>query len=153
MKSIFVAAAAAALLAGCANSGSSYNATPQAKAAYAAPTAQKAASIRTTARGAFVGDGSHVSSGTAEVFRQNKQWFIRLGPDFNLDGGPDPKVGLGNKARGGYQPGTILGKLTSFQGEQVYALAPGLDIGDYDQVYIWCERFSVPLAHANLTLL
>ena len=152
MKSLLISTAAVFALAGCAsNSGPTYSAA--AKPVAAQPAALKPATARTTARGSFIGDGSHVSSGTAEVYRDNGQWFVRLGPDFQLDGGPDPKIALGNRAGGGYQPGTILGKLTSLNGEQVYALKPGLDIADYDQVYIWCEQFNVPLSHANLALL
>ena len=158
MKSIVLALAASALLAGCASQGTTYSAsqaapqTQQAKAGYGVDSI-KPASARTTARGSFVGDAGHVTTGSADVFKHNGGWFVRLGPDFSLDGGPDPKVALGNKALGGYQRGTILGKLTSLNGEQVYALKPGLDIGNYDQVYIWCEQFSVPLGHADLTLL
>ena len=153
MKTL-IATAAMIALAGCAsNSGTTYSNTAAAKPAPLASASLKPATARTTARGSFVGDKGHVTTGTGEVFRDNGQWFVRLGPDFSLDGGPDPKVALGNKASGGYQPGTILGKLSSLNGEQVYALKPGLDIGDYDQIYIWCEQFSVPLGHANLALL
>lgn len=152
MKSLIISAAAVLALAGCAgNSGTTYSAAQPVAAVQ--PVSAKPATARTTARGSFVGDKGHVTTGTGEVFRDNGQWFVRLGPDFSLDGGPDPKVALGNKASGGYQPGTILGKLSSLNGEQVYALKPGLDIADYDQIYIWCEQFSVPLGHANLALL
>jgi len=159
MKSIVLALAATALLAGCASqSGSTYSAPaaqgqPQAALPGYGIDSLKPASARTTARGSFVGDSGHVTTGTTDVFKHNGGWFIRLGPDFSLDGGPDPKVALGNKALGGYQSGTILGKLTNLNGEQVYALTPGLNIGNYDQVYIWCEQFSVSLGHADLVLL
>ncbi len=148
MKFSALIAVAALALSGCAATSNQYN-TPSADVAKPAAKV-KAAKYRTTARGTFVGDSDHVTSGTAEVFRDATGWKIRLGPDFSLDGGPDPKVALGN---GAYVPGTILGKLTSLNGEQIYALKPGLDIGDYNQIYIWCEQFNVPLGHANLTLL
>ena len=145
MKNVIIAAAAALALAGCAsNSGGSFNAAPAAST--------KASKVLTTARGSFVGTQKFQVTGTTEVFRQNGEWFIRLGPGFSESGAPDPKVALGNKASGGYVPGTILG-LIQANGESVYALKPGLDIGDYDQVWIWCERFNVPIGHANLTLL
>ena len=125
--------------------------TPRTSAptAYSAPAASQ---VLTTARGQFVGSQKFQVSGTTEVFRQNGQYFIRLGPDFFESGAPDPKVALGIRGAGGYQPGTILG-LVQQNGESVYALKPGLDIGNYDQVWIWCERFSVPVGHADLTLL
>ena len=148
MKNVIIAATAALALAGCANNsssgGSNYASAPAASS--------KASKTLTTARGSFVGDGKFTVTGTTEVFRENGQWFIRLGPGFSESGAPDPKVALGNKGRGGYVPGTILG-LIQANGESVYALKPGLDIGDYDQVWIWCERFNVPIGHANLTLL
>ncbi len=147
MKNVFIAAAAALALAGCSDtgsSGSSYNTAPAASS--------KASKVLTTARGSFVGTPKFQVTGTTEVFRQNGQWFIRLGPGFSESGAPDPKVALGNKAAGGYQPGTILG-LIQANGESVYALKPGLDIGNYDQVWIWCEKFNVPIGHADLTLL
>lgn len=158
MKSVFFALAATALLAGCASGNSAYNTTASAPQAQVAKPGYgvdslKPASARTTARGTFVGENDHITTGGADVFKHNGTWFVRLGPDFSLDGAPDPKVALGNKARGGYQPGTILGKLANLNGEQVYALTPGLNIGDYDQVYIWCEKFSVSLGHADLTLI
>ncbi len=151
MKFPALIAAAVLALSGCASTSSQYNA-PAAVAAKPAAKGNvaKAAKYRTTARGTFVGDSDHVTTGTAEVFRDATGWKIRLGPDFSLDGAPDPKVALGN---GNYVPGTILGKLASLNGEQIYALTPGLDIGDYNQIYIWCEKFNVPLGHANLTLL
>ena len=151
MKLSLTIAAAALALAGCANSGSSYS--PSGVTQTAPIAAAKPATARTTAQGTFVGDNGHVTTGTTDVFTDNGQYYIRLGPDFSLDGGPDPKVALGNRARGGYQQGTILGKLVNLRGEQVYALSQGLDIGNYDQVYIWCEQFSVSLGHADLRLL
>lgn len=145
MKNVIIAATAALALAGCASSsGGSFNA--------AAPAAVAPSPVLVTARGAFVGTPKFQVTGRTEIFRQNGQWFVRLGPDFSESGAPDPKVALGNKASGGYVPGTILG-LIQANGESIYALKPGLDIGDYDQVWIWCERFNVPIGHADLQLL
>ena len=104
-----------------------------------------------TAKGGFVGDNDHIVTGNAIVSRENGQWIITLDEGFTLDGAPDPKVALGSN--GQYVEGTILGKLENLKGSQTYALKAGLDIGDYDQVYIWCEKFSISLGHANLKLL
>ncbi len=145
MKSLVVAAVAALTLAACSNQsgGSSYSQA-------AAPAA--ASEVLVTARGGFVGTPKFQVTGTTEIFRRDGQWFVRLGPNFSESGAPDPKVALGNKSAGGYQAGTILG-LIEANGESIYALKPGLDIGDYDQVWIWCEKFNVPIGHADLTLL
>ncbi|MGF1528535.1 MAG: DM13 domain-containing protein [Candidatus Competibacterales bacterium] len=103
-----------------------------------------------TARGTFRGESDHVTTGHASVFRSRGQWVISLASDFSLDGAPDPKVGLGNN---GYRPESQLGELKQLNGAQVYVLPAGLDIGDYNQVWIWCEQFNVPLGVAELTLL
>ncbi|MEM7270944.1 MAG: DM13 domain-containing protein, partial [Pseudomonadota bacterium] len=103
-----------------------------------------------TAKGGFKGDNNHVVTGNAVVSRVNGQWVVTLDDGFTLDGAPDPKVALGN---GKYVKGTILGELKSLKGSQSYVLPANLDIGDYNQVYIWCEKFSVSLGHADLTLL
>lgn len=146
MKNVIIAATAALALAGCASSGgSSYTAAAPAAAA-------QSSKVLVTARGGFVGTEKFQVQGTTEIFRRNGEWFVRLGPNFSESGAPDPKVALGNKASGGYVPGTILG-LIQANGESIYKLTPGLDIGDYDQVWIWCERFNVPIGHADLTLL
>ncbi len=102
-----------------------------------------------TAVGAFEGRSDHVTSGGARVVRSGGQWVIELGEDFFFDGAPDPRIGLGND---GYVPGTLLSPLRANEGRQAYALRPDLDIGDYTEVWLWCERFSVPLGVAPLTL-
>ncbi|MEM7267613.1 MAG: DM13 domain-containing protein [Pseudomonadota bacterium] len=104
---------------------------------------------RVTAAGEFRGENNHVVTGKALVSHVDGQWVVTLDEAFSLDGAPDPKVALGN---GGYVEGTILGKLKSLDGKQSYALPDNLDIGDYVQVYIWCEKFNVSLGVADLTL-
>lgn len=155
MKSIAFTAVAVLALAGCAqNQQSVAPVAPaplaQAPAAKAYNVAKPKSDVWKTAKGTFVGHGKFTTTGSAVVFRDATGWKVKLGPDFNYSGAPDPKVGLG---RNGYITGTTLGHLTSASGEQVYALPAGLDIGDYDQVWIWCEKFSVPIGHADLTLL
>lgn len=117
-----------------------------------AATAAAAASgsrSRVTARGSFVGKSDHVTTGHASVYRQGGQWIIELEDDFTHDGAPDPKVALGSD---GFRQDAILGPLQSLSGRQVYAVPASLDIGDYNEVWIWCEQFSVPLGKAALTL-
>ncbi len=118
-------------------------------AAPAAPTPTVAPDAIVTARGSFEGRSDHVTTGHARILRSNGQWLVELEDDFFFDGAPDPKVALGNQ---GYDADTILSPLRTDQGRQAYALKAGLDIGDYTQVWIWCERFNVPLGVAELTL-
>lgn len=103
-----------------------------------------------TATGAFHGASGHTTQGTASVFRVDGEWVVSLGSDFSFDGAPDPHVALGHD---GYRADATLGKLTSNNGAQVYAIPANLDVADFNEVWIWCEQFSVPLGSAKLKLL
>ncbi|MGF1474719.1 MAG: DM13 domain-containing protein [Geminicoccaceae bacterium] len=143
---IYGLAIAAPLLAGCAQ----LTGTTPAPAPTAASLTPASVSGQETARGSFVGASDHITTGTASVFRTDAGWVVALGPDFSLDGAPDPKVGFGD---GEFVEGTLLGPLNSLTGQQVYTVPASLDVGDYNQIYIWCEQFSVPLGVADLELL
>ncbi|MEL6219703.1 MAG: DM13 domain-containing protein [Pseudomonadota bacterium] len=133
---------AVAAVAGCASTA------PKAKSsATAAPVVGSDAQV--TARGVFTGKSNHVTNGHARVVRTGGQWVIELEDDFFFDGAPDPKVALG---RDGFDANAILSPLRTNSGRQAYALKSGLDIGQYNEIWIWCEKFSVPLGVAPLTL-
>ncbi|MEM7544769.1 MAG: DM13 domain-containing protein [Pseudomonadota bacterium] len=112
--------------------------------------ATKAHAGNVTAKGTFRGENNHIVTGKAKVSNVDGHWVITLDENFSLDGAPDPKVALGN---GQYVEGTILGELKSLTGKQSYVLPANLDIGDYNQVYIWCEKFTVSLGVADLELI
>lgn len=122
----------------------------------AAPTATSASrvthSIRglETATGTFKGLKGHVTTGTASIIRSGKSWAISLGSDFTFDGAPDPQIAFGNNGK--YAKGTNFAKLSKNRGAQVYVVPKNLDVGDYLEVYIWCEKFTVPLGVAKLRL-
>lgn len=103
-----------------------------------------------TASGTFEGASGHMTSGTVSIFRVDGQWVVSLGNDFSFDGAPDPHVALGHN---GYRAEATLDELASNQGAQSYTIPANLDVADFDEVWIWCERFSVPLGSAKLTLL
>ncbi|MEM9371265.1 MAG: DM13 domain-containing protein, partial [Pseudomonadota bacterium] len=42
--------------------------------------------------------------------------------------------------------------LAASTGEQVYVIPAGLDVADFNEIWIWCEKFSVPLGVAKLSL-
>lgn len=113
--------------------------------------ASKKAAENITAIGAFGGENDHVVTGKATISKVDGQWIVTLDEDFSLDGAPDPEVGFGDGD--GYVKGTSLGKLQKLAGSQSYVVPASLDVGDYTQVYIWCEQFTVPLGHADLTIL
>ena len=93
--------------------------------------------------GTFVGASNHVTTGTAEVAGNT----ITLLDDFTFDGAPDPKVALGND---GYDSATLLGPLESNTGRQTYEVPASINTDAYNEVWIWCERFNVPLGVARL---
>lgn len=110
--------------------------------------AKTAVAAEAGAAGLFSGASGHVTSGSVEIEKTPEGYVVRLGPDFSLDGAPDPKVGFGRDGK--FAPGTLIGKLKSLKGAQSFRVPAGLDIRVFDQVYIWCERFSVPLGAARL---
>lgn len=97
--------------------------------------------------GAFTGQSRHETSGTGEIVIADGAATVRLAEDFAFDGAPDPKVALG---RDGYDPSTILGPLRSNGGAQEYAVPDSIDASAYNEIWIWCERFDVPLGVARL---
>lgn len=98
--------------------------------------------------GEFKGLSNHVTTGRAELVKSGKGGTVELLSDFTFDGAPDPKVALGKD--GTYDPATLSGKLTSNTGASSYKLPAGIDPDDYNEVYIWCEKFNVPLGVAPL---
>jgi hypothetical protein len=38
------------------------------------------------------------------------------------------------------------------KGAQVYVIPANLNVGDYLEVYVWCEKFTMPLGVARLKL-
>lgn len=97
--------------------------------------------------GSFVGKSNHITTGRAELAIEGGQAYVYLLDDFTFDGAPDPKVALG---RNGYDAKTLMGKLKSNSGKQRYAVPAGIDASKYNEVWIWCERFNVPLGVAEL---
>lgn len=95
--------------------------------------------------GQFTGLSRHVTTGTAEIAGDQ----VNLLADFTFDGAPDPKVALGKD--GTYDPNTLMGLLKSNSGASSYTVPAGIDASQYNEVWIWCERFNVPLGVAELS--
>ncbi|MBM2575536.1 DM13 domain-containing protein [Jannaschia sp. Os4] len=94
--------------------------------------------------GTFRGLSNHVTTGTAEI----ADGRVNLLGDFTFDGAPDPKVALGSNGR--YDARTLMGRLASDRGASSYAIPNGVNADAYNEVWIWCERFNVPLGVARL---
>lgn len=105
---------------------------------------------RKTARGTFEGKSNHVTTGHASIARLGKKWVVILEGDFTFDGAPDPHVALGSD---GYRKDASLALLRSNAGEQVYVIPAGLDVADFNEIWIWCDKFTVPLGVAKLALI
>ena len=101
------------------------------------------------AKGVFKGASNHATSGGVSIVKTTTaQSVVILGPDFSLDGAPEPYVGFGKNGR--YDRRASLGKLGNNNGKQVFKVPPNINISTYNEVYIWCRKFGVPLGIATL---
>jgi hypothetical protein len=116
-----------------------------------------AGEIVTLARGTF-GERSHPGEGTAVVLNDgSEQRFLRFEDDFATDNGPDLFVYL-TTADADAPAGDFgvdgqfvnLGRLSGNVGAQNYEIPVGLDLGEFDTVVVWCDRFSVAFTTADL---
>ncbi|WP_342077499.1 DM13 domain-containing protein [Yoonia sp. SS1-5] len=94
--------------------------------------------------GTFTGVNNHVVTGTAEIAGNQ----VNLLDDFTFDGAPDPKIALGKD--GDYDPATLMGKLENYNGASSFTIPDGINPDDYNEVWVWCERFSVGLGVAPI---
>ncbi|WP_299608189.1 DM13 domain-containing protein [uncultured Tateyamaria sp.] len=107
------------------------------------------ASAETVSSGTFTGASDHITTGGVDVIKNaDGSHTIVLGDDFSLDGAPDPRVGLGKD--GHFNGNTDSGKLGNLTGSQSFVIPAGIDVSEFNEVYIWCEKFSVPLGIAKL---
>ncbi len=98
--------------------------------------------------GTFKGLSNHETLGTATLVKTDSGYVIELGADFSFDGAPDPKVALGKDGK--YDPSTIIELLRENSGAQSYKVPSSIDASAYNEVYIWCEKFSVGLGVASI---
>ena len=110
---------------------------------FAANTAQADGS------GFFTGASGHVTKGGVSVVKNaDGTATVTLASDFFLDGAPDPYVGFGSN--GSYKKGTEVALLRSNTGKQTFVVPASIDVSNFNEVYIWCKKFSVPLGVASL---
>ncbi len=114
--------------------------------AEAAPTVAETTSLGT---GTFTGKSGHEARGHATIQQTDEGYVLVLGDDFVFDGAPDPKLALGND---GYDSSTLFTPLASNTGQQTYLLPDSIDVRAYNEVWIWCEQYNVPLGVAPLRL-
>ena len=105
------------------------------------------ASAETLSSGSFVGKSNHMTSGKVSVVKSGNGYQLVLEDSFRFDGAPDPKLAFG---KNGYDKTTLFSKLNKNSGKQVYDLPASIDVSKYNEVWVWCEKFSVPLGVAKL---
>ena len=98
--------------------------------------------------GSFKGASSHVTSGDVTVRKSGSGVVVVFEDNFDFDGAPDPKVGFGNDGR--YDGGSKISHLDKNKGRQVYEVPESIDPEAYNEIYVWCERYNVPLGIADL---
>ncbi len=98
--------------------------------------------------GEFVGLSNHSTNGNVTVEKTDEGYVITLQDNFSFDGAPDPKVALGNDGK--YDSSTLLAPLKSNKGKQSYLIPASIDATQFNEVYIWCEKYSVGLGVAAL---
>lgn len=111
-------------------------------------TGNAVAGEQNIAQGSFEGRSKHVTTGGVSIVKQGGAHVVVLAKDFSLDNAPDPKVGFGRDGK--YDISAQLGHLKSKTGAQRYTIPAGVDPAKYNEVYIWCEKYSVPLGVAKL---
>jgi len=106
------------------------------------------AAIAGAGSGSFSGASGHQTAGRVTVVQTDAGWEVRLNADFAFDGAPDPRVGFGNSGK--FAANTDFAPLGSNTGAQVYQVPANIDPAGFDEVYIWCRKYSVPLGVAIL---
>ena len=136
-------AAIALSLTACGNTQTQESSVTNSKAPVVASSAQ------TVSKGNFSGRSDHITTGQVSLERTANGYQLRFASDFSLDGAPDPVVALGNGET--YVAANKLDVLKNKTGAQVYQLPASFTPGQFSQVYVWCEKFSVPLGVADLS--
>ena len=100
--------------------------------------------------GTFTGASDHITTGGVQIVKTaDGGAVVILDTDFSLDGAPDPRVGFGKD--GTYAEATDLGALQNLNGLQIYVVPASVNVDDFNEVYIWCLKFGVPLGVADIS--
>ncbi|MGW3012894.1 DM13 domain-containing protein [Streptomyces sp. NPDC001219] len=107
------------------------------------------------AEGRFVSH-EHDTTGNARTVRLADGGQVLRLEHLKTSEGPDVRVYLSARSADGAESGlgdgaVELGKLKGNLGNQNYAVPAGTDLSKFRSVVIWCERFSVSFAAADLT--
>ena len=98
--------------------------------------------------GEFVGASDHITTGNVSVERISSGFIVKLAKNFSLDGAPEPSVGFGNDGK--YDGSSSVGDLVMIEGAQTFLVPADVDVTQFNEIYIWCDKFDVPLGVATL---
>lgn len=94
-----------------------------------------------------MGVGKHSSSGQVEIVKVGEVLKVVFKDDFKLKEASAPRLAWG---KNGYAKGTIFGKLDKFSGAQDYTIPAGTEHAQFNEFWLWCEKYDVGLAVAKL---
>ncbi|MEP2943959.1 MAG: DM13 domain-containing protein [Hyphomicrobiales bacterium] len=119
-------------------------------AAAVAAMGTSTASAGSARKGTFTGHKGYTAKGTVKIKKDGGKTSVVLGDDFLFKGTPpDIKIGFGNGGK--YAKGTkIHNKLTHKKGAATFPVPAGIDTDKYNEVYIYCEKFTVILGTAKI---
>lgn len=105
------------------------------------------ASYEVVKTGNFEGRSDHITTGDVSILKTSDGYVAVLNSNFSLDGAPAPTLGFGNN---GFDKKTEFTKLKSKSGLQMYKIPTNIDVENFNEFYVWCSDFSVPLGVASL---
>jgi Electron transfer DM13 len=97
-------------------------------------------------QGTLVGIG-HTARGVASIYEVEGKFTVLLDP-YESQNGPDLKIYLSKDAAATAY--LRLGNLKSTVGKQSYAVPAGTLVSEYHFVHVWCEKYTVVFAQAEL---
>ena len=115
-----------------------------------ATTGISTASAGSSRSGSFTGHKGYTAAGGVTIKKSGGKTSVVLGNDFLFKGTPpDIKIGFGNGGK--YAKGTkIHEKLSHKKGAATFPVPAGIDTDKYNEVYIYCEKFTVILGSAKI---
>lgn len=112
-------------------------------------SAQSMAHSEVAQSGTFEGRSDHITTGGVSILKTASGYVAVLEKDFSLDGAPAPTLGFGKDGK--FDKASEFTKLESKTGLQVYAIPANVNPADFNEFYVWCADFSVPLGVAKLS--
>jgi hypothetical protein len=122
--------------------------TPQAPRVETPTPPPSPPSPKVLGQGEFIGVSGHSASGLAKIIEISGKRFVRFEDNFQITNGPDLFVYLGKD--GAYDPAANLGGLKGNIGSQNYEIPDGINLADYDSIWVWCRAFHVGFGTAEL---